>query len=70
MVWYSVFMKKETTVSHRSYSSFTSWVKCGKAWQLERELKAPTQPAWYFVGGTAFHEAAENWLRSTVEVEL
>jgi len=55
-------MKKETTVQHRSFSSFTSWLRCGKAWQLERALQAPSEPAWWFVGGQAFHAAAEAFL--------
>jgi uncharacterized C2H2 Zn-finger protein len=32
-------MEKETVVAHRSFSSFTSWIRCGKAWQLERNYK-------------------------------
>jgi hypothetical protein len=54
---------KETTVGHRSFSSFTSWMKCGKAWQLERELKVPSEPAWWFVGGSSFHLAVETYLK-------
>ena len=57
------FFMEETTIGHRSFSSFTSWVKCGKAWQLERELQAPQIPAWYFIGGSAFHEAVEKFLK-------
>ena len=56
----------EPQVGHRSFSSFTSWVRCGKSWQLEREIKAPQTPAWYFVGGSAFHEAVEKYLRDEV----
>ena len=55
-------MTKETTINHRSFSSFSSWLRCGKAWQLERALQAPTEPAWWFVGGSAFHSAAEKYL--------
>jgi putative RecB family exonuclease len=57
----------ETTIQHRSFSSFTSWTRCGKAWQLERLLKAPSEPAWWFAGGSAFHLAAEKYLRTLVE---
>jgi hypothetical protein len=55
-------MNKETTVQHRSFSAFTSWLRCGKAFQLEREMKAPSEPAWWFAGGSAFHSAAETYL--------
>lgn len=57
----------ETQVAHRSFSSFQSWVRCGKAWQLERVLKAPSQPAWFLVGGKAFHAAVEKYLIYTVD---
>jgi hypothetical protein len=56
----------EPQIGHRSFSSFTGWVRCGKAWQLEREIKAPQSPAWYFIGGSAFHEAVEKYLRDEV----
>jgi putative RecB family exonuclease len=52
----------EIKVQHRSFSSFTSWLRCGKAWQLERGMQAPSEPAWWFVGGSAFHLAAEKYL--------
>jgi hypothetical protein len=44
-----------------SYSAFTQWLKCGKAYQLSRLLEVRELPAWYFVGGTAFHKAAEDY---------
>jgi hypothetical protein len=55
-------MKKETKIQHRSFSSFTSWLRCGKAWQLQRELQAPEEPAWWSVGGSAFHTSVEKYL--------
>lgn len=61
-------MKKEIEIKHRSFSSFTSWLRCGKAWQLERDLQAPSEPAWWFVGGSAFHSAAENYLKAAFEL--
>lgn len=47
-------------ISHLSYSSLTTWDRCPKQFQLSRLIKAQGQPAWYFVGGTAVHEAAED----------
>jgi putative RecB family exonuclease len=55
-------MNTKIQVAHRSFSSFTSYLRCGKAWQLERELQVPSEPAWWFVGGKAFHSAAEKYL--------
>lgn len=52
----------KTKIGHRSFSSMTSWIRCGKAWQLERDFKVPSQPAWWFVGGTSFHTAVERFL--------
>jgi hypothetical protein len=57
---------KQTLIGHRSFSSMTSWIRCGKAWQLERDLKVPSQPAWWFVGGTSFHLAVERYLKATL----
>jgi hypothetical protein len=61
-------MNKETVIAHRSFSSFTSWLRCGKAWQLERAFQAPAEPAWWFVGGSAFHAAAEKYLKHQFEM--
>lgn len=55
-------MNTEQVQAHRSFSSFSSWIRCGKAWELERKLQAPSEPAWWFVGGSAFHAAAEQFL--------
>lgn len=54
-------------IAHRSFSQFTSWVKCGKAYELERVIQAPTVPAWYFVAGTAFHAVAEKFLKEETD---
>jgi putative RecB family exonuclease len=61
-------MDKETQIAHRSFSSFSSWIRCGKAWELERQLEAPSEPAWWFVGGSAFHSAAEKYLLRQFEL--
>jgi len=61
---------KETQIAHRSFSAFTSWLRCGKAFQLERNLQAPSEPAWYFVGGSAFHSAAEKYLLAKHQEKL
>jgi putative RecB family exonuclease len=61
-------MDKETQIAHRSFSSFSSWIRCGKAWELERQLEAPSEPAWWFVGGSAFHSAAEKYLLHQFEL--
>lgn len=45
--------------AYRSYSSFTSWLSCGKAWQLSRLVEVKEQPAWWFAGGKAVHTASE-----------
>jgi len=61
-------MDKETQIAHRSFSSFSSWIRCGKAWELERQLEAPSETAWWFVGGSAFHSAAEKYLLRQFEL--
>jgi hypothetical protein len=60
-------MNTPIEIAHRSFSSFSLWIRCGKAWELERYIDAPVDPAWYFVGGTAFHSAAEKFLLAELE---
>lgn len=47
--------------TYRSYSSYTSFLSCGKQWELSRVFKVPETPAWYLCGGTAVHTATEEW---------
>ncbi len=48
-------------VDHASFSSITSIADCGIAYALGKIL--PETPAWWNVGGTAFHQAVEDWER-------
>jgi len=59
-------MNEKPKIAHRSFSAFTSWLRCGKAYELERIVNAPSEPAWWFVGGSAFHSAAEQYLLNLV----
>jgi len=58
---------EKIAVGHKSFSQFSTWIRCGKAYQLERILEAPQTPAWWFVGGSAFHSAAEKYLLAEYE---
>lgn len=46
-----------------SYSAFSTWLSCGKRFELERLRGVQRIPAWYNVGGTVFHEWAEAYDR-------
>lgn len=48
---------------HLSYSSLTTWQRCPKQYELSRIRKAEAVPAWYFAGGSAVHEATEDYDR-------
>ena len=48
------------TPTHLSYSSLTTWDRCPKSYELSRVVKAQARPAWYFVAGTAVHNAADD----------
>lgn len=52
-----------------SFSALTSWLRCGKAYQLERILGIEGVPAWYFVGGGAVHTVTEEYDRHLFESE-
>lgn len=52
-----------------SYSSLTTWLQCGWQYVLTRMAQVPEQPAWYFVGGNAVHEATETYDRALFAAE-
>lgn len=45
---------------HFSHSQITSWLRCGKAYQLSRLVQAPEKPAVYLVSGNAMHSVIES----------
>lgn len=59
----------EDSVKPVSYSAFTAWLRCGKAYQLERILGVEGVPAWYFVGGQVVHEITEHIDRHLFQTE-
>ena len=48
-----------TGKAHLSYSAVDSLAQCGERFRLERVARVPQQPAWWFIGGSAFHLASE-----------
>lgn len=46
-------------VGHVSWSQLSSWLKCGKQYELERIIKAPQTPGVWLAGGSAVHEWTE-----------
>jgi len=46
-----------------SYTAFSTWLSCGKRFELEKLRGVQRIPAWYNVGGTVFHEWAEAYDR-------
>ena len=60
---------------HASYSQVSSYLTCGKQFQLERVVGVKGKPALYFAGGTTFHLLAEQydrgeWDGSNVDAEV
>lgn len=51
---------------HRSVSQITSYAECGYRYKLERVVKVPQTPAWWFVGGSAFHTFVEFYEREAL----
>lgn len=51
----------EAGPAYVSFSAFTSWLRCGKAYQLGRLFSVEEDPAWYFVGGSAVHSVTEQY---------
>jgi len=42
-----------------SHSQVSGYLRCSKQFELERISQYPAPPAWYFIGGTAVHNATE-----------
>ena len=52
-------MTEQTNQEYLSYSQFTTFLSCGEKYRLTRILKLEEDPAWYLVGGSAIHAAAD-----------
>lgn len=52
-----------TRARHVSYSSLSDWLRCGKLWQLKRQLGLPERPAMWNIGGHAVHAAIDTYNR-------
>jgi hypothetical protein len=50
----------EMIPSHLSFSTYSQWTRCQKAYQLGKIVEAPAKPALYFAGGSAIHHATED----------
>lgn len=48
-------------LTHGSFSSFSSYLRCGHAYALQKKHGVREAPAWYLMGGSAVHEASE-WI--------
>lgn len=49
--------------AHFSYSALSSYIECNKRYELEKIKRVPQIPAWWFVGGSAFHTVSEQYDR-------
>jgi hypothetical protein len=49
----------EKTPDYLSHSQLTSWLQCGEKYRLTKIVGVQEDPAWYFVGGTSVHSAAD-----------
>lgn len=56
-------------LGHLSYSSYSTALECLKKFQLSRIQRAPSIPAWWFVGGSAVHAATEHYDRMAVNAQ-
>ncbi len=56
-----------TAPAHLSHSQVDTLSGCGQKYYLERILRAPQTPAWFFIGGHVVHEVTEILDRSVLE---
>lgn len=52
-------MSDSSKPGYLSYSQYTTYSTCPWQWYLTRVEKVPEDPAWWFLGGTAVHSAAD-----------
>ena len=53
----------EKMPEHISYSAMTTWLDCGWKYYLKYAKQLAEDPAWWFYGGSAVHQATENYDR-------
>lgn len=53
-------------MSHVSHSQMTQWLRCGKAYELNRIKQAPRVPAVWTAAGVALHEVIDQINRASV----
>lgn len=46
-------------IPHLSYSQYNEYVGCGERYRLTRLVGVKEDPAYWFAGGSALHEATE-----------
>lgn len=46
-------------IPHISYSQYSEYVGCGERYRLTRLVGVKEDPAYWFAGGSALHEATE-----------
>jgi hypothetical protein len=51
---------------HISYSSMTTFLDCGHLYFLTRVVGLEEAPAWWFAGGSAVHEASEEYDKGSI----
>lgn len=54
-------------MSHISYSQFNEYTSCSEKYRLTRVMGITEDPAFWFIGGTAVHEATEAVDRALFE---
>ena len=57
-------------VPHRSVSQLSTYTQCGEQYRLQRVAKVPERPAAWFMHGSGFHEAIEEWELSERQMTL
>lgn len=54
-------LENRTGKAYVSHSALSTWLQCGWSFYLSRIQKVPEAPAWWFAGGSAVHEATEEY---------
>jgi hypothetical protein len=63
----TIKLEEYTLPEHISYSALNTFMTCGHQYYLGRLMAIKEKPSVWSVGGSAFHLAAENYDRVTID---
>lgn len=64
----TIRLRREFAPEHLSFSALTSYIRCGKAYELRKLAGVPEHPSWWSIGGSCVHQVTEEYDRLDLEL--